>query len=253
MVGMLEKHRDVDLAVCKFGFIDEAGRAMVPPPFQEVGSFYDPWREKAHRRPGVLEFLVHVGLDCPSWTSITSVVFLRRLIDKVGLFRTDVGTCADRLWAMKAALVTDTISIPDCLATWRQHRRQASWERPSIRKMRRNWNLSAETLASCEDRLPEEWRHDPRWRERILRNVRGQYFKRIGLDRTTFRSKPREFLRGLAYASLHEPGYLLRRLATGLTWNQQELGDEENYLRGLIKAWSVPWPPVGLGFTGSRT
>ena len=154
---------------------------------------------------------------------------------------------------MKAALVTDTISIPDCLATWRQHRRQASWERPSIRKMRRNWNLSAETLASCEDRLPEEWRHDPRWRERILRNVRGQYFKRIGLDRTTFRSKPREFLRGLAYASLHEPGYLLRRLATGLTWNQQELGDEENYLRGLIKAWSVPWPPVGLGFTGSRT
>jgi len=246
MVGMLERHPDVDLVVCKFEFIDETGREMSPSPFQQVGTFYDPWREKVHRRSGLLEFLVHVGLDCPSWTSITSVVFRRRLIEKIGFFKTDCGTCADRLWAMKAALVTDTISIPDCLATWRQHSMQASGIRPSIKKVRRNWLLSAETLLACEDRLPDEWKRDVRWRERILRNARGQYFKRIGLDRSTLRVRPMEFLRGMAYAGIHEPGYLARRIATGLTWCQNDFGDEEHYLRQLIQDWHVPWPPEPL-------
>lgn len=243
MVGTLETHPDVDLVVCKFGFIDETGQIMVPPPFPQVGSFYDPWREKVHRRNGLLEFLIHVGLDCPSWTSITSVVFRRRLIDKIGFFRTDCGTCADRLWAMKAALVTDTLSIPDCLATWRQHSMQASGKCLSIQMRKRNWMLSAETLAACENRLPAEWKRETGWRERILRNVRGQYFKRIGLDRATLRKQPFEFLKGMAYASLHEPSYLARRIATGLTWNQDEFGNEEDYLRQLIQDWHVPWPP----------
>jgi hypothetical protein len=216
---------------------------MSPPPFPQVGSFYDPWRGNAHRRNGLLEFLVHVGLDCPSWTSITSVVFRRRLIEKIGYFRTDCGTCADRLWAMKAALVTDTISIPDSLATWRQHPMQASGKRLSIKMVRRNWMLSAETLSACEDRMPDQWKREARWRERILRNVRGQYFKRIGLDRTTLRASPLEFLRGLAYASLHDPGYLRRRIASGLTWNQDDFGNEEQYLRQSIQDWHVPWPP----------
>ena len=243
MVGTLEEYPDVDLVVCKFRFIDEVGHEMVPPPLLEVGSFYDPWREQEHRRSGLLEFLVHVGLDCPSWTSITSVLFRRRLIDKIGLFRTDCGTCADRLWAMKAALVTDTISIPDCLATWRQHSLQASSKRLSINMVRRNWKLSAETLSECEARLPGEWKEDTQWRERILRNARGQYFKRIGLDRATLQAKPWEFLQGMAYASLHEPGYLMRRLAIGLTWNQSTFGNEEQYLRQLIQDWRIPWPP----------
>jgi glycosyltransferase involved in cell wall biosynthesis len=185
MVGTLEQYPDVDLVVCKFGFIDEVGRPMTPPPFQEVGSFYDPWRAQPHRRTGLLEFLVHVGLDCPSWTSITSVLFRRRLIEKAGLFKTDCGTGADRLWAMKAALVTDTISIPDVLATWRQHSSQASWGKPSIKVAKRNWQMSAETLTACKDHLPLSWKSEPDWRELLLRNVRGQYYKRIGLDRET--------------------------------------------------------------------
>lgn len=246
LAGILNKHDDVDLAVCRFKFINEQGREMQPPPFQEVGSFYDPWREKPHRRSGLLEFLVHVGLDCPSWTTITAVMFRRRLIDKIGLFRTDCGTCADRLWAMRAAMVTDTISIPDCLATWRKHSLQASTICPSIRMVRRNGKLSAETLEACEKWLPDEWKKESGWRERILRNVRGQYYKRIGLDRVTLRTKPREFLKGMAYATLNEPIYLTRRLASGLTWKLTDFGDEEKYLTQLIRDWSVPWPPIAV-------
>ena len=40
MVGVLQKHPDVDLAVCRFEFIDEAGTVMNPPPFQEVCHLY---------------------------------------------------------------------------------------------------------------------------------------------------------------------------------------------------------------------
>lgn len=247
MVGILQQHPDVDLVVCKFDFIDEAGLQIQPPPFREVGAFYDPWREVVHRRDGLLEFLVHVGLDCPSWTTITSVVFRRRLIDKVGYFRTDVGTCADRLWAMRAALVTDTLSIPGCLATWRKHSKQASWSHPSIQMTYRNWMLSAEALSFCAGKLPADWKCDANWKARILRNVRGQYYKRIGLDRLTLRKKPREFLEGLAYAILHEPAYVASRLASGLKWEQERLGHEEQHLLELIREWHVPWPPRLLG------
>lgn len=246
MVGLLEKHPDVDLVVCGFEFIDERSKIMTPPPFTEVGAFYDPWRATPCRRSGWLEFLVHAGLDCPSWTSITSVVFRKKLVQKIGFFRSDCGTCADRLWAMRAAVMTDTISIPAKLATWRQHPCQASWGRPSIQAVRRNWELTAETLAACANKLPPSWMADPRWRERILRNVRGQYFKRIGLDRTTLKTKPREFMQGMAYASLYEPGYLVKRFLTRLSWRQDDFGNEEQCLRQLIQDWQVPWPPASL-------
>ena len=103
--------------------------------------------------------------------------------------------------------------------------------------------LSAQTLAACEERLPKEWKQESGWRERILRNVRGQYFKRIGLDRVTLQTKPWEFLHGMAYASLYEAGFLMRRIATGLAWEQSDFGNEEGYLRQLIQDWRILWPP----------
>lgn len=219
---------------------------MPSPPFQEVGTFYDPWRAVPHKRSGALEFLVHVGLDCPSWTTITSVVFRRSLLRNTCLFRTDCGTSADRVWAMRTALCGDTLSIPECLATWRQHSRQASRKMATIRSMRSNWQLSAETLLECESQIPGEWKKNIGWSGRILRNVRGQYYKRIGLDRLTLRSCPRQFMEGLAYASLWEPAYFCKRIASGLTWNVSEFGDEEGYLAQLISDWRVPWPPKSV-------
>jgi hypothetical protein len=147
---------------------------------------------------------------------------------------------------MKAALVTDTISIPDVLATWRQHSSQASWGKPSIKVAKRNWQMSAETLTACKDHLPLSWKSEPDWRELLLRNVRGQYYKRIGLDRETLRQKPADFRRGVAYAAIHEPRYLVHRMMTGLTWNQNCFGNEEEFLHKLIQKWNVPWPPVVL-------
>jgi hypothetical protein len=246
MVGVLDRYPEVDLAVCRFVFINESGEQMSPPPFQEVGTFYDPWRDIPRRHSGCLEFIAHIGLDCPSWTSITSVVFRRRLMAKIGLFRTDCGTCADRLWAMRTACVTDTISIPDTLATWRQHPMQASWGRPSISNVKRNWQRSVETLALCEDRLPDAWKQDPAWRDLLLRNVRGQYFKRIGMDRLTLQRTPGVFLKGLAYASIYEPAYLMKRLTSGFAWDLDCFGNEEDFLKTLIGKWHVPWPPAAL-------
>jgi len=243
MVGVLEKNLSVELTVCGFDFIDEQGYKMNPPPFQVVGSFYDAYRDQLHQRAGLMEFLVHLCLDVPSWTTIASVVFRRRLLDKVGLFRTDCGTCADRLWAMKAALATDTISLPDHLATWRKHPAQASWVKPSLAKLRRNADLSFETLMVCEPALPAHWKTNSGWRDRILRNVRGQYLKAIGLDRLTLRKNRTRFLKGFAYACVHEPQFLYQRLASGLSWKDAPFGDEEEFLRRIITDWKVPWPP----------
>lgn len=246
MVGLLERHRDVDLAVCRFEFIDQAGAPMRPVPLREVGTFYDPWRDVPHRRSGLLEFVVHVGLDCPSWTTITSVVFRRRLIEKVGFFRTDCGTSADRLWAMRAALVTDTLSVPEVLATWRWHAAQASWGGRSPRDALRNWAISVETVRDCLDRLPARWRVEPRCIDLLTRNVRGEYLKRIGLDRMTLRRHPAAFLRGVRYALGHERRYLLKRLASGLSWRQDDFGGEEAYVKALIDRWQIPWPPAAV-------
>ncbi len=239
-----------DIAVCNFDYIDACGK-VIEPPLPPAGAFYGADRFRAHRRSGYLEFLVHLLIGT-SWTTMTAVLFRRALLEKTGLFRADVpGALADRLWAYRSALHADTLVVPETLATWRQHPRQGSapqgGRRRTLRQMRdrrRLWRAIVETVRVCESRLPATWRCDPDLIDKLLWAERRHYYDLYALSRTHLRHNPRQFAVGLLCAALLEPGYLARRLGSGLAWPPDHAVSESEYLKRLITVLS------GTGING---
>jgi glycosyltransferase involved in cell wall biosynthesis len=250
LVGVLEKVPDVGVAIGQFDFIDANGRVIAPTQGMP-SSFFGDWQGRPHRRSGWLDFLVHTELGT-SWTSITSVLFRASLVKQVGYFRTDVGrgeAFVDRFWAMKTAALSDTLYVPDLLATWRYHSGQASaGEKPGWR--RRNMLMTAETIDECSLCMPAEWKKDPVWKAKLLWGMRQYYLRSFYLDRVFFQKDPALFWRGFGRALRYEPAYLLRRLCSGFSWQDDDFSDSVGYLRELIQEWHVPWPPEPLENNG---
>ena len=243
MAAQLEAHPDVDIAMCQFDLIDAGGQLIEPRP-EFPCDVYGAWLNRPHRRAGVLEFLVHLTRGT-SWTTITSVLFRASLLTKVGFFESRGTAVADQLWAARTALASDTVWIPDHLATWRRHDRQASsqWSR---RLAQLHAAQIEQTIADLAPLLPGAWKADPDWFAKLLWGARHYYRDRFGLDRDGWRTEPGRFLRNLAWSLAHEPGYALRRLATGLSWNDPLYRNSMDVLQDRIREWNVPWPPVAI-------
>jgi len=242
--GALDRHPDIDLAVCDFDFIDDNGKVIHPPPRGTARTFYGDWLGRPHRRSGQLELVVHSCIDI-SWTTMTAVVFRRSLLGKTGLFRTDCNPIADKFWAIKTAVHSDTVFVPGKLATWRWHLGQRSSDL-DVSSARLQCRLTAETLDECESLVPAAWREEPGWRKKLLWGARRNCLEGYRLDRASLRRRPAGFFAGLCGAAIHEPRYLARRLASGLSWDDRDLADEHGYAKSLVEKWHVPWPPEAL-------
>jgi len=250
MVGKLAGYPDVHLAMCRFDFINETGAIVPDPAGERPNDCFGEWLNRNHRRSGKAEFLAHL-IRGGSWTTITSVVFTKELLDKVGLFLEGETSVVDQLWAAKAALLTDAIWIPERLATWRIHGEQGSsrWNR---RSGWRQVQLTAALIRECESLIPEVWRQDPEWREKLMWGAWHFYRSCYGLNRETLRRQPGKFLADVGWGLLHEPIYVAKRLASGLSWDADEYGDSSEYVHRLIKEWQVPWPPEPINLDGAR-
>lgn len=236
----LDRHPEVHLAICGFDRIDENG-LVIGHGESDIDRLLGEYRNRSHRRPGVAEFLVELCLGC-DWETITASLCRRTLFNKTGLFRTDLGSIADVPWRLTATLYTDLIYVPDKLATWRVYSAQPTSNLPA------DWtriqrDCFADVIDRHVDRIPQEWRKDPRWRDKLIRHAERLYLKSYRLDRMSLRRAPLAFLGGSWRASWHEPGYLARRLLTGLSW-ETDADDDLAHFRRLVDEWHVPWPPV---------
>ena len=243
MVAVLERHPDVDIAACQFDLIDAEGRVILPRP-EFPSDFYGEWLQRPHRRDRYLEFLVHL-IRGGCWTSITSVMFRASLFAKTGLFEEQGTPVVDQFWAARTALHSDTIWVPDHLATWRRHEQQASG-RWSHRLARRQLSVAEQTVDDCAPLIPPEWKADPQWRDILLWGARNYYRAWFGLDRGLLRNDRQKFMNNLGWSLIHEPAYALRRLASGLTWQDGTYRDSNEFLREVIRKWNVAWPPRPL-------
>ena len=230
----------IGLAVCDFDFIDARG-AVIEPPRGTARLFYGDWLGRPHLRSGQLELLVHLCVDI-SWTTITAVLMRRTLLDSVGLFREDRGAFADRFWAMRSALRSDTVFVPGRLATWRIHERQGSGTLPAG-FARNQYAWTRESLLQNESLIPARWREDPRWLDKLLWRSRRDYLGSFGLDRRTLKARPMAFVAGCLRAACREPTYLVQRLRGRLTWDGLAAQEETAYVHRLARDWGVPWPP----------
>jgi glycosyltransferase involved in cell wall biosynthesis len=242
MTAALQLQPGVKLAICPFASIDENGQVIENYPPRKPSDIFAEWLKVAHRRSGLVEFLVHL-VRGGSWTTITSVVFARTLLDKAGLFLEKETSVVDQLWAAKVSLLTDSLWIPEPLATWRIHDSQRSsvWSR---RLAWRQVELTARTIRECSAMLPESWKQDPRWMEKLMWGAWHFYHSCYGLNRDTLAKYPGKFVADMGWGLVHEPAYVGRRLASGLSWKVPEYEDSTEFVHKLIRDWQVPWPPV---------
>ena len=241
LVGALERHPDVQLVGCQFDCIDAQGRVLAPTVRERPNDCLGAWLDVPHRRSGLVEFLIHL-IRGSSWTTITSVVFRNDLLASAGLFLEHETPVVDQLWAAKTALHTDTLWLPDRLATWRLHDAQGS-SRWSRRTGWRQVELTARTVNECASLLPAHWKEDPAWQQKLTWGAWNFYRSCYGLNRNTLRERPLEFLTDAAWGLWHEPAYVALRLAQGLTWHAPEYMDSAAFVMRLISDWGVPWPP----------
>lgn len=127
MVTALDENPGCDLAHCKLKIIDENGS---PHPILSWDRFYcaayfKELIDKRHIRLAPHDGMLHCGVKTV-YTSITQLLIRRSVFDKIGLFLTDYGSIADFEWEMRASLITNTIHIPEYLATWRVHQEQGT-------------------------------------------------------------------------------------------------------------------------------
>ncbi len=237
LTGELEKNDDIDLAACRYQRIAEDG---IPLPDDlltpDLYRFLGEWADILHRRNRYAELLIMLCLDC-QWNTLPALVFRRILLKKTGLFRTDMGSYADVAWRIKAILNSDLIYVPEVLASWRWHDKQATAALPGNRD-ELVYKCRRETLLECQELLPDDWDIEKAlfWRKQ-------HYLMHYHLNRTALKKSFGVFVKGATEAMVKEPKYFSRRMMTGLTWNAPEYGDPVEYLQELLEEWNIDWPP----------
>jgi GT2 family glycosyltransferase len=126
MVRALDKNPDCAIAHCCLETLDGAG-ALIPNAWENafITQFFGAWMDRAHIRLAPHDGLLYCAERCV-YTSITQLLIRRSLFDKIGLFRTDLGSEGDWEWEMRASLLANTLHVPQFLATWRIHPEQAT-------------------------------------------------------------------------------------------------------------------------------
>jgi len=127
MVAALDTYPQCDLAHCCLTIIDEHGMPIQPNPWDRYypSLYYGEKMQKFHIRQAPLDGILHCFLYTV-YTSLTQLLIRKSLFSKIGTFSTCYGSMADFAWGMKASLVSDTIHIPNYLATWRRYPEQAT-------------------------------------------------------------------------------------------------------------------------------
>lgn len=242
----------LDIAVCDYRVIDAEGKTLDLDLNKHPRRFYGEWMNVPHVRDGRTEFLVHACLGIV-WVTMTAVLFRRRLLGRIGPFRTDRGVAADHEWQMRACLASDIAYVPEKLATWRLHGAQATAQ---TRKQYydRNVLLSLESvLDDPGSGIPAEWKRVPGWREKILAAQRSLYHDSFALYGNVARREPERFLRNVGRALREQPGLLLRQALRGFRWSPEFSVDGYRAAAELIETFGCHWPPVMAKIGESRS
>jgi glycosyltransferase involved in cell wall biosynthesis len=253
----LDRHPDVDACHFQFAYIDSQGIITRSPTdiIQHQFPLYQDINQVTHRRSGVCEFVMHYAYRSP-YVTITSLVFRRRIIEKLGGFRLGYGSSGDYDWTMRLCLETDILYLPELLATWRIYDGQAT-------SGGRSPNVAQRGLTIASDNLTEFLRQKPT-------HPMAQALKRQGLTlpqllahlayeydfrRYKERIQSRKWMGAIAlllrlvvtYPLLFST-HLGARLTRSKDFNIHQ--SRTSFAQRLIKAYRLSWPPRQLSTDG---
>lgn len=130
LAAALDRHPECGIAHANVSIIDETG-APVPPEHQwdrsRCGAYFGDLLQLPHIRRAPHDALLHTML-CSIYLSTTQLLVRRSVYARAGLYRSDFGSAGDFEWAARVTWLTDTVHVPDAVATWRVHAGQATSE-----------------------------------------------------------------------------------------------------------------------------
>ena len=149
MVAALDKNPGCGVAHCCLDFIDEHGMKISSGHCWDnwgTTRFFGDWNKKYHVRPRGHDAVVALALRTV-YFSVTQILVRRDLFDLTGMYESRWGSFGDFEWQMRAALATKTVHVPEYLATWRLHPRQASQLEQYLKAVREGWFFDMATSA----------------------------------------------------------------------------------------------------------
>ena len=243
LITLLERYPDIDIARCRYELIDHNSNPLENQR-KPWDSFFGVWNDIPSICNGKTEFLLHAAFSTNIWISITTILFRRRLLERTGLFRTDLGSCADAEWALRACLTSDIAYEPEKYATWRVYSGQATGQ-TSSRMMARFVLKSLENvLNDSQAGIPPQWKTVDRWREQLLKGSRLEYLDAFNLYRAEAKRHPMQFLSDVWQALRVEPQWLLSQALRGFSRPLECQVDHRGIARELISLFESAWPPI---------
>ncbi len=128
MVAALDANPGCSLAHCALEIIDAAGAPVdARADWETIGAqrYLGDWSRRQHVRRAPHDGVLHLCFFTV-YTSLTQLLFRRSLSERVGHFRTDRGSFADFEWGLRVGMIGDVVFLPERLASWRRHDRQAT-------------------------------------------------------------------------------------------------------------------------------
>lgn len=241
----LERLPELHISLCDHQPIDAEGQPLDKLYPKNAPSFYGEWMKVPHIRNGRTEFLTLACLGT-TWRTMTAVLFRRELLRRVGFFRTDRGSAADEEWTMRAALASDIAWLPERLATWRVHERQATPPAMTDQQIRLMLDSVQSVVHDRRTGIPEDWKTIPDWDDQITRVWRQEYLDTFGLYRGQARRHPGQFFENAWDAFREEPGFFFRQAFRRFAWSDEFSPDKVQATRDLIRLFNAPWPPQPL-------
>lgn len=237
LVDRLDAFPQASLAFSDLVHIDRWGSPIISESFSNRHSYL---RSRGSTQPlSPVETFVSSCHFVPFWNSISSVVFRRSLLDRVGVFPTEFGTCGDVWWALAASCVSPFYYHDEPLATWRRHENQASRR---IESHQLEFQIY-QAILSARNQFQREIRELIGGLELLPKTVFSyqdiRSFEMSGFSRSMFRNDSGRFLKCLLF-------YLRKRPA--LFWHQLRRGFPDVEAPPVLESiancgtWSRPGP-----------
>ena len=243
LLAPLEQLPEVDIAVCDFQAIDARSIPVDLGIGRQKRIFFAEYLNAHGIWDGKAQFLLHLAFGT-TWTTMAAVLFRRRLLDGVGLFRTDMEGMGDYDWSLRASLLSSSAYVPRKLVTWRIHDGQCTGLRPMTIGESRAIMRSIQLICN-ESRhgFPEEWKQVPNWQELLLSKALWDYYGAYQLYRGVLKTNVRAFVGRVFLALCNEPSLLLRQCANAFKWSEQFSPDPIAAADRLLTAFKPQWPP----------
>jgi len=246
LLSPLEQIPAIKLAYCDYEKIDARGKPVaIEKDWRR--EFLGHWMDTTSIHRSQTEFILHCALNI-TWVTITSILFRRDLLDRIGLFRTDCGSAGDLEFALRAALATDIAYVPGKLSAWRVHDQQGTPKFFEWEFMGKVLGMFQAVLYDPQAGVPEEWMKIQDWDKELTAVWEMEYQDSFHLDRGYARRQPGKFLRNAWAALWRRPGLLLSQTARGFAWSKRFSPNRVEAAKRMFALFQPPWPPENVSF-----